>query len=64
MVLEGRNDSQKMDLEWASVWKAKCKEFQRENQGFRRSVVLADRINSQKMDLAWASVWKAKCKEF
>ena len=27
VVLEDKNDSQKMDLEWASVWRAKCKEF-------------------------------------
>ena len=30
--------SQKMHLEWASVWGAKCKEFLKENDGFEGSV--------------------------
>ena len=55
--------SQKMDLEWASVWRAKCQEFHWGNEGFQASVGLEHSANSQKMDLEWASVWRAKCKE-
>ena len=52
--------SQKMDLKWAPVWRAKCKE----NEGFQVSVVATDLAGSQKRDLKWAPVWRAKCKEF
>ena len=34
VVLEHSNNSQKMDLEWASVWRAKCKEFHRKTKEF------------------------------
>ena len=63
-VLEHSNNSQKMDLEWASVWKANCKEFQRKIKRFRRSVVLEHSNNSQEMDLECASVSRGQCKEF
>ena len=56
--------SQKGDLKWAPVWRAKCKEFVRKNNGFQVSVVATDLAGSQKMDLKWALVWRAKCKEF
>ena len=57
---EDRIDSQKIHLEWASVWTAKCKEFCRKNTLFWSSVDQEDRINSQKIHLEWASVWTAK----
>ena len=43
---------------------SKMEEILKENQEFRRSLMLADRNDSQKIDLEWASVWKATCKEF
>ena len=64
MVLEHNNNSQNMDLECTSVWRATCKESQRKMKGFRGSVVLEHINNSQKLDLEWASVWRAKCKKF
>ena len=63
-MLEHNNNSQKMDLEWASVWRANCGEFKGKMKGFVGSVVLEHSNNSQKTDLERASVWKAKCKEF
>ena len=53
-----------MDLEWASVWRAKCEEFHTDMKELGGSVGARDQANSQKMDLEWASVWKATCKEF
>ena len=59
VVLEHSNNPQRIDLEWASVWRATCKEFHKEGEGFRGSVVLEHSINSQKIDLERASVWRA-----
>ena len=56
--------SQKMDLEWASVWKATCKEFHSQMQDCGCQWVLRDNTKSQKMQLEWASVRTVKCKEF
>ena len=53
-------DSQKMNLKWTSVGKAKCKEFHTKMKDF----MLWDSANSQKMDLKWTSAWTAKCVEF
>ncbi len=43
--------SQKNDLKWTSIWRAKCKEFHGKNEGFRVPVVLRDSAKAQKMDL-------------
>jgi len=57
-------ESQKMDLEWASVGKAKCNEFHEKMKRFRGPVGPGDSADSQKLDLEWASVWTATCKAF
>ena len=56
ILLEDSADSQKMHLEWTSVWRAKCMDFHR--------ILLSDSADSQKMHLAWTSVWRAKCMDF
>ena len=50
-MLSDPADSQKMDLEWASVWRAKCKEINTKTKKFGGQ-------------WCWASVWRAKSKEF
>ena len=54
----GNGYLQKMNLEWASVWQAKCKEY---HQTVNAAAGFA---TSQKMDLEWASAWRATCKDF
>ena len=49
-------ESRKVDLEWASVWTAKCKEFQWK--------IMRNFVDPQKVDLERASVWTARYKEF
>ena len=51
MILEDPVGSQKMHLNWASIWRAKCKEFHTKTKKFGGQ-------------WCWASVWRAKCKEF
>ena len=55
-MLEHSINSQKMNLEKASVWRATCTEFEWKMKGFGGQVVLENRNNSQKMDQEKASV--------
>ena len=68
MGVRNQEEWKKMHLEWASVWRAKCKEFQKGKgkiyEGFLKSLGARNQANSQKMHLEWASIWRATCKEF
>ena len=51
-------DSQKMDLKWTSVWRAKCKEFHKKMKDFGASGVQGQREfaeNGLKVDLSMES---------
>ena len=59
----GAANSQKMTLEWASIWRGYGKEMHRENEGFRSQWLWGGAANSQKMTLEWASTWRGKWEE-
>ena len=58
VVLGHSANSQKMDLKWTSVWRAKCKEFHRKMKDFGASGVQGQRglaENGLKVDLSMES---------
>ena len=75
----GQRGFAEIDLRVGLRMSAECKEFARkmkapyecrmqgirkENEGFQRSLGVADRAESQKLTLEWALLWSAECKDF